>query len=209
MLLQSIVIDDRAYEVDKASASFIRSHIFPGGSLPSVEVIARCLARHTDLRIADLHELTPHYAETLRRWRTNVERIEASSTGWATTNASADCGGSTWPTARPGSTRDGSASCRCCWASPAGGRQSPSRPRASSATPQTAPPIPSSRRNQLAPSAISSADQMSSASRDASRAVAAVRPRVPRATAAARTVAISGRLGNWTIGKERGIDGIT
>ena len=74
MLLQSIVIDDRAYEVEKASASFIRSHIFPGGSLPSVEVIARSLARHTDLRIADLHELTPHYAETLRRWRANVER---------------------------------------------------------------------------------------------------------------------------------------
>jgi cyclopropane-fatty-acyl-phospholipid synthase len=74
MLLQSIVIDDRAYEVEKASASFIRTHIFPGGSLPSVEVIARRLARHTDLRIADLQELTPHYAETLRRWRANGER---------------------------------------------------------------------------------------------------------------------------------------
>jgi cyclopropane-fatty-acyl-phospholipid synthase len=74
MLLQAIVIDDRAYEVEKASASFIRSTIFPGGALPSVEVIARCLARHTDLRIADLHELTPHYAETLRRWRANFER---------------------------------------------------------------------------------------------------------------------------------------
>jgi cyclopropane-fatty-acyl-phospholipid synthase len=76
MLLQSIVIDDRAYAVEKASASFIRSHIFPGGSLPSVAVIAHCLRRRTDLRIADLHELTPHYAETLRRWRSNVERAE-------------------------------------------------------------------------------------------------------------------------------------
>ena len=74
MLLQAIVIDDRAYEVEKASTSFIRTHIFPGGSLPSVEVIARCLARHTDLRIADLHELTPHYAETMRRWRANLDR---------------------------------------------------------------------------------------------------------------------------------------
>jgi cyclopropane-fatty-acyl-phospholipid synthase len=74
MMLQSIVIDDRAYEVEKASASFIRTHIFPGGSLPSVEVIVRCLARGTDLRLADLHELTPHYAETLRRWRANLER---------------------------------------------------------------------------------------------------------------------------------------
>ena len=50
MLLQAIVIDDRAYEVEKASPSFIRTHIFPDGCLPSLEVIARCVARHTDLR---------------------------------------------------------------------------------------------------------------------------------------------------------------
>jgi cyclopropane-fatty-acyl-phospholipid synthase len=74
MLLQGIVIDDRAYEVEKASDSFIRTHVFPGGSLPSLEVIARCLATHTDLRLADLEELTPHYVRTLREWRRNFER---------------------------------------------------------------------------------------------------------------------------------------
>ncbi len=36
MLLQAIVIDDRAYEVEKASRSFIRSYIFPNGCLPSL-----------------------------------------------------------------------------------------------------------------------------------------------------------------------------
>ncbi len=41
--------------------------------LPSLEVIARCLARHTDLRTVGLKDLTPHYAETLRRWRANFE----------------------------------------------------------------------------------------------------------------------------------------
>jgi len=71
MLLQAIVIDDRAYAVEKASRSFIRTHIFPDGCLPSLEVIARCVARHTDLRTVGLKDLTPHYAETLRRWRTN------------------------------------------------------------------------------------------------------------------------------------------
>jgi len=71
MLLQAIVIDDRAYAVEKASRSFIRTHIFPNGCLPSLEVIARCLARHTDLRTVGLKDLTPHYAETLRRWRAN------------------------------------------------------------------------------------------------------------------------------------------
>jgi cyclopropane-fatty-acyl-phospholipid synthase len=72
-LLQSIVVDDRAYEVEKASRSFIRSYIFPGGCLPSREVIARCLGQRTDMRTIGLEDLTPHYAETLRRWRVRCE----------------------------------------------------------------------------------------------------------------------------------------
>ena len=74
MLLQAITIDDRAYEVEKASRSFMRTHIFPNGCLPSLEVIARSVARRTDMRMVHLEDLTPHYAETLRRWRGNVER---------------------------------------------------------------------------------------------------------------------------------------
>ena len=73
MLLQAIVIDDRAYAVEKASRSFIRTHIFPHGCLPSLEVIARCIARRTDMRTVELEDLTPHYAETLRHWRANFE----------------------------------------------------------------------------------------------------------------------------------------
>jgi cyclopropane-fatty-acyl-phospholipid synthase len=77
MLLQAIVIDDRAYDVEKASRSFIRTHIFPNGCLPSLVVIAGCLARHTDMRTVGLKDLTPHYAETLRRWRANFEAATA------------------------------------------------------------------------------------------------------------------------------------
>ena len=73
MLLQAIVIDDRAYQVEKASKSFIRTLIFPNGCLPSREVIARCVARVTDLHAVHLEDLTPHYAETLKRWRTNFD----------------------------------------------------------------------------------------------------------------------------------------
>jgi len=77
MLLQAIVIDGRAYDVERASRSFIRTHIFPGGCLPSLEVIGRCLARRTDMRTIGLEDLTPHYAETLRRWRANFEAATA------------------------------------------------------------------------------------------------------------------------------------
>ena len=77
MMLQAIVIDDQAYEVEKASRSFIRTHIFPNGCLPSRAVIARCLARHTDMRTVGLRDLTPHYAETLGHWRANFEAATA------------------------------------------------------------------------------------------------------------------------------------
>jgi cyclopropane-fatty-acyl-phospholipid synthase len=71
MLLQAITIDDRAYEVEKASRSFINTHIFPGGCLPSLEAIARNVARRTDMQMVALEDLTPHYVETLRRWQRN------------------------------------------------------------------------------------------------------------------------------------------
>jgi cyclopropane-fatty-acyl-phospholipid synthase len=77
MLLQAITIDDRAYEVEKASRSFIRTHIFPGGCLPSLAAIARFVAQRTDMRTVGLKDLTPHYAETLRRWRANFEAATA------------------------------------------------------------------------------------------------------------------------------------
>jgi cyclopropane-fatty-acyl-phospholipid synthase len=75
MLLQAIVIDDRAYEIEKASRSFIKELIFPAGCLPSLEVISRCVARATSLRLLDLEDLTAHYPETLRRWRENFVRL--------------------------------------------------------------------------------------------------------------------------------------
>ena len=71
MLLQAITIDDRAYEVEKASRSFINTHIFPGGCLPSLEAIARNIARRTDMQMVALEDLTPHYVETLQRWQLN------------------------------------------------------------------------------------------------------------------------------------------
>jgi cyclopropane-fatty-acyl-phospholipid synthase len=69
MLLQAIVIDDRAYEVEKAGRSFINTYIFPGGCLPSMEVISRTVARATDLRAVHLDDITAHYTRTLAAWR--------------------------------------------------------------------------------------------------------------------------------------------
>ncbi len=69
MLLQAIVIDDGAYAVEKAGRSFINTYIFPGGCLPSLEVIGRSVNRVTNFREVHLEDITDHYATTLARWR--------------------------------------------------------------------------------------------------------------------------------------------
>ena len=76
MLLQAITIDDSAYEVEKAGRSFINTYIFPGGCLPSMEIISRTVAKVTDLRPVHVEDLTAHYAKTLAHWR---ERFAAAS----------------------------------------------------------------------------------------------------------------------------------
>ncbi len=73
MLLQSITIDDRAFEIEKASRSFIKERIFPGGSLPSMQTLSDDLARHTDMQVAALQDITAHYVPTLARWRAAFE----------------------------------------------------------------------------------------------------------------------------------------
>ncbi|MBD3220468.1 methyltransferase domain-containing protein [bacterium] len=69
MVLQAIVVDDRHFAHDAHHRDFIKRYIFPGGVLPSIAVIARHVARQTDLQTAHLEDLTAHYAETLARWR--------------------------------------------------------------------------------------------------------------------------------------------
>jgi len=72
MALQAITIADQSYERAKHSQDFIKAFIFPGSCLPSIESLARAVAR-TDLRIVGLEDIGRHYAETLRQWRGNVD----------------------------------------------------------------------------------------------------------------------------------------
>jgi cyclopropane-fatty-acyl-phospholipid synthase len=69
MLLQAITIDDRFYETEKGARSFANTHVFPGGCLPSLRLIADCLARVTDMREIWMEDITAHYPLTLASWR--------------------------------------------------------------------------------------------------------------------------------------------
>ena len=75
MFLQAIAIDDDAYEVEKASRSFVNTHVFPGGCLPSERLIRDLVASDTDTAIAWIDDITEHYPPTLARWR---ERFNAA-----------------------------------------------------------------------------------------------------------------------------------
>ena len=80
MLLQSIAIADQRYQAAKKEVDFIQRYIFPGGSLPSVNVIAKNVTDHTDMRFYQLEDIGPHYATTLARWReqffNNISQIK-------------------------------------------------------------------------------------------------------------------------------------
>jgi len=69
MFLQSIVIKDQRFQEYITSVDFIRKYIFPGGCLPSVAAMLQSTASITDMRLLQLEDIAPHYAQTLRCWQ--------------------------------------------------------------------------------------------------------------------------------------------
>jgi cyclopropane-fatty-acyl-phospholipid synthase len=69
MLLQAITVPDGDYETHTRTVDFIKRYIFPGADLVSVLAMNSAAAWSSDLRMTHLEDLSPHYAETLRRWR--------------------------------------------------------------------------------------------------------------------------------------------
>ena len=67
--LQVITFPDVAYELQRRGANWIQTYIFPGGLLPSLAAIEEALGG-TRLLIREVSDIAPHYARTLREWRT-------------------------------------------------------------------------------------------------------------------------------------------
>jgi cyclopropane-fatty-acyl-phospholipid synthase len=72
MLLQAITIPDRDFAAYTRNVDFIKRYIFPGGELVSLGALHAAATCASDLRLVHLEDLTPHYAETLRRWRARM-----------------------------------------------------------------------------------------------------------------------------------------
>ncbi len=77
MLLQAITIPEQRYWQAIKQVDFIQKYIFPGGCLPSIEIIMRNVGKQTQLQLHDFHDITQSYAATLAAWR---QRFKSSLT---------------------------------------------------------------------------------------------------------------------------------
>ncbi len=70
IVLQIITIKDNAYNYYKNNPDFIQKHIFPGGMLPSINILKKIL-ENNKLKIIENKNYPEHYAKTLFNWRNN------------------------------------------------------------------------------------------------------------------------------------------
>lgn len=78
VLLQAIMLPDQKYDRARYHADFIKTHIFPGGFLPSVGAITASTKAHTSLNLINYFDMTQSYAYTLRDWRQRFDSAETA-----------------------------------------------------------------------------------------------------------------------------------
>lgn len=71
VLIQSITIADQRFSYYKNNVDFIQRYIFPGGFLPSVNILTQHIANHSELVVESMHDIGLDYAKTLNDWRKN------------------------------------------------------------------------------------------------------------------------------------------
>ncbi|MFT5739976.1 MAG: cyclopropane-fatty-acyl-phospholipid synthase, partial [Gammaproteobacteria bacterium] len=81
MLLQAITIPSQRYHYAQKSVDFIQRYIFPGGSLPSHEIMLSSLRKHSDLEMVAMREIGDDYARTIgiwhKRFNANLQQVRA------------------------------------------------------------------------------------------------------------------------------------
>lgn len=75
--LQAITMPHDRLLASRTTHTWIGKYIFPGGLIPSVEVMEQLTASHTSLRVVKRDGFGPHYAQTLRLWRERFTEQEA------------------------------------------------------------------------------------------------------------------------------------
>ena len=71
LLIQSITIADQRFDYYRKNVDFIQRYIFPGGFLPSINILSQHITSHSSLVMESLDDIGLDYAKTLADWRTN------------------------------------------------------------------------------------------------------------------------------------------
>ena len=75
--VQTILIPDDRWDRYRKTPDWIEQYVFPGCLIPSLTALTRSATESSRLTVLEVHEIGPHYAETLRHWRANFhERID-------------------------------------------------------------------------------------------------------------------------------------
>jgi cyclopropane-fatty-acyl-phospholipid synthase len=72
LFLQTITINDKEYGRARNEIDFIKKYIFPGGCLPSQNIINHIIATQTQLQLIHLQEIGDHYVKTLMDWHARL-----------------------------------------------------------------------------------------------------------------------------------------
>lgn len=75
LAMQAIVAPDGSFDRLKRHTDFIKSAIFPGGCLPSVEALTTAANRSGHMALRHRDDIGRHYGETLRRWQAHLDRL--------------------------------------------------------------------------------------------------------------------------------------
>lgn len=71
LLIQAITIADQRFEYYKNNVDFIQKYIFPGGFLPSINILNQHITENSGLVVERLDDIGLDYAKTLSHWRKN------------------------------------------------------------------------------------------------------------------------------------------
>jgi cyclopropane-fatty-acyl-phospholipid synthase len=82
--VQTILIPDDRFDDYRKSPDWIERYVFPGCLIPSLSALAGAATRASRLMIHEVDEIGASYAETLRRWRANVDEhiVEIRALGY-------------------------------------------------------------------------------------------------------------------------------
>lgn len=80
--LQAISMSHERMLASLGTYTWINKYIFPGGFIPSLQLVDEVLAAHTDLRVTQRLDFGLHYAETLRLWRERFDGLDTRPLGF-------------------------------------------------------------------------------------------------------------------------------